>query len=134
MKVDVEADGCSCVLEGIPLHLNTAGNQFVSVEYRRDLHEQMTIGGIDVAVHLLLERLHDALVHIARARHQIALVGILSRQTMGDQMTALVQMVKTQIGIGRLLPAARMDARDASPLLRGLGLRTSNRERAGATA
>ena len=88
----------------------------------------MLVGAADEHVHLLLERLHGALVHVVRAGYQVALVRIFGRQAVRDEVAALEEMVDALLGIVRLHPPAGVDMRDVAALARRLGLGPGQRE------
>ena len=78
----------------------------------------MVAGALHIIRDLLLKRQHALGVHIPGAGDQVSRIGILRRQLISDQMTAVVQILPIHMVITDRMPAARLDHADAASLLR----------------
>ena len=111
----MEGDALAPVLDRPGFHLHAVGDQFPAMEIRPHPVQYMIAGTLDVGGDLGLPGLHALHIQVPCASDQVARVGIFTRQPVGHQVAAVVQIGRILVdhaGIFGLLKARRFDACD----------------------
>ena len=97
VAIHMEAHAVAPVLHGPGLHLHPLGHQIVAAENGGHPVQHMVAGLLYVIGHQVLKGQHTLGVQVAGAGDQIAGVGILRRQLVADQMTAVIQVLASTV-------------------------------------
>ena len=122
VAIHMEAHAITAVLHRPGFHLHPLGHQIVAAENGGHPVQHMVAGLLYVIGHQVLKGQHTLGVQVAGAGDQIAGVGILRRQLVADQMTAVIQVLAVHRVIFHRVPAAGPHLADLASLFRGHSL------------
>ena len=106
---DIKHDTVPAVLDRLCLDMNSASEQLVTDEYRRNTVHDMISGFFYIVGYHVLKRQHSLNIKISRSGNEIALVRIFTGQLKSDKMTTIIQIFPVHKIVFDRMPTGRLD-------------------------